>query len=119
VVDGRVELGGRGRVALERWRALPAHHSGVLVDRLVVMPDHVHGILLLGQGAGRAPPLHLSTVIGSYKASVSRLIGEPLWQRGYHDRVIRSERELEELRRYIAENPVRWWLRYGPASRQV
>jgi hypothetical protein len=59
------------------------------------MPNHLHGILLLGDElAGHARPLPV--IVGSFKSAVSRLAGFPVWQRSYWDRIIRSEAELNQ-----------------------
>jgi REP element-mobilizing transposase RayT len=95
---------------------VPDHFPAVGLDAFVVMPNHVHGIVWL-PGAGHAPPLPV--VIGSFKSAVSRLAGEPLWQRSFYDRVIRSDSELRALRQYVTDNPVRWALgRENPACRR-
>ena len=86
------------------WQELPAHFA-VDVDAFVVMSTHVHGIVLV-RGAGHARPLQV--VIGSFKAAVSRSVGRPVWQRGYHERVVRDERELGALREYVMSNPAAW-----------
>ena len=71
------------------------------------MPNHLHGILLLGDAvAGHARPLPV--IVGSFKSAVSRLAGFPVWQRSYWDRIICSEAELNQARRYTGENPSRW-----------
>jgi len=70
------------------------------------MPDHLHAILLLPPSER---PVRLGLVVGTFKAAVSRAWpGLGLWQRGYHDRVIRDERELIALREYVAANPLRY-----------
>lgn len=107
---GRVEqdemlLGPLGRVVQEAWKAIPDHYPTVALDVFVVMPNHLHGIVWLAR-AGHAPPLPV--VIASFKAAASRAAGEALWQRSFHDRVVRNESELQAFRRYIAENPLRW-----------
>jgi hypothetical protein len=64
-------------------------------------------------GAGHAPPL--PTIVGAFKSAATREInrqrltpGARVWQRGYHERVVRSERELEAIREYILNNPAAW-----------
>jgi REP element-mobilizing transposase RayT len=93
----------------------------VVIDAFVVMPNHVHGILDLtqrsagsGQG-GRMPAL--GSIVGSFKSAVSSRVntlrntpGTTIWQRGFHDRVIRTDEELFKVRKYIAENPLAWHL---------
>lgn len=93
------------------WKEIPSHFA-VDLDVFVVMPNHVHGILMLPR-AGHARPLQV--VIGSFKAAAARSInvlrgspGAPVWQRGYYERVVRSEDELEALREYVVTNPGSW-----------
>ena len=62
--------------------------------------------LVFDAGAGYIPPLQ--TIVGTFKAAVSRGVGQAVWQRGYHDRVIRNELEQQALRQYIADNPLKW-----------
>lgn len=127
IVDGVMVLSHAGTIAQERWLALPDHHSHIELDAFVVMPNHVHGIIVLvGTGpalsgtdntgadnAGVVPTL--GTVIGSYKSGVTRRVreaqGEPqlrVWQGRYHDHIIRSEAALNRIREYIMYNPARW-----------
>ena len=73
----------------------------------VVMPDHFHGLLLVGDSAP------LSQVMRSFKGrvavEVNRLFARagPLWQTAFHDHAMRREEDLEEMARYIVANPVR------------
>jgi putative transposase len=94
--------------------AIPARRRGTEIDAFVVMPNHLHGIVVLAR-AGHAPPLQV--VVGSFKSAVSRIVAEPIWQRSFHDRVIRDEDELEAFRQYIADNALRWAFgRENPAA---
>ncbi len=114
------------------WHNIPEHHPHVVLDEFVVMPNHIHGVLfLLGDGppgdAGVAPTSRgrssgpssgsLGAVVGAFKSAITRGInrmrggpGVPVWQRNYHDRIIRDEAELLRIRTYIRENPLRWAL---------
>jgi putative transposase len=93
-----------GALVAARWRAIPDHYPEAGVDAFVVMPNHLHGIGVLSEARdGHARPLHV--VIGSFKAAVARKAGRPVWQRSFHDRVIRNDAELEALRRYVGDNP--------------
>jgi REP element-mobilizing transposase RayT len=111
--DDKVRLTAAGAAVETCWLRIPVHFA-VELDMFVVMPNHVHGILVLVK-AGHAPPLR--TVVGSFKSAatrdVNRLRGTPgaaVWQRSYHDHVIRDERDLERIRGYITANPIRWAL---------
>jgi len=121
VEGGSVSLSEAGEVAEGCLLAIPDHHRRAVLDAHVVMPNHVHAIVgLCGEPAVRRDPFRpgegsLAVVIGSYKAAVSRTLRrgalpEFRWQRGYHEHVIRSERALAALRRYIVDNPMRWSL---------
>ena len=53
----------------------------------------------------------LGTIIDTYKAAVTRKINNPdlkIWQRSYHDHIIRNEKSLNKLREYVLYNPARW-----------
>lgn len=93
----------------------------MLVDAFVVMPNHVHAIIIL-MGDGRGDPADrpylrsqsLGAIVGQYKSIVTKRVAqmpdspERLWQRNYHDHIIRNEANLNRLREYITNNPARW-----------
>jgi putative transposase len=125
IEDGEVRLSLVGQVVRLRWQELPRHTPGLTVDVWVVMPNHLHGIIVLPgstvtgvPGANLLPgpnPGSLGAIIGGFKSAVSREIAanhqspvRPFWQRNYYERVIRNDQELDAIRRYIAENPLRW-----------
>lgn len=108
VVNDRTVLSPIGETVKGCWLETPGHFPGAELDSFVVMPNHVHAIVFFPPRATHASPLHLGSLVGAFKAAASRLAGRSLWQRGYHDRVIRDEAELGALRGYIDENPLRW-----------
>lgn len=100
------------RVVEEAWRSLPRRFRGTGLDEYVVMPNHVHGIVII-----RFPEdsLTLGDIMRAFKSisaiAANRLLarsGRPFWQRNYYERVIRSERELNAVREYIRTNPLNW-----------
>jgi putative transposase len=115
VVGGQLTLNARAESVRAAWNEIPDHFSGIALDGFVIMPNHVHGILLFTDGVGAvACPARcgrartLPVVVGSFKSAASRQIGERIWQRNYWERVIRNEDELNRIRTYIDENPFRW-----------
>ena len=134
VVARKMVLNEPGRMVETVWRELPQHYGGVEVDALVVMPNHVHGIIMLvgagpcarpdnpGQPQGVAPTRGMSLpdvvhrfkslTTARYRRGVIRDGWLPfpgrLWQRNYYEHVIRDDGELNEIRRYITDNPARW-----------
>lgn len=115
-----------GRIVEAVWRGVARRFRGTRLHTLQIMPDHLHAIVSIGidcdqdrfehSGTGpreRMGPPALGRVVRALKAASSRLIRKQVcdrfaWQRGYHDRLIRSVGELERIRRYIETNPLRW-----------
>jgi REP element-mobilizing transposase RayT len=122
VTSSRVTLNAFGEIADECWADLPRHYGHVMNDAFVVMPNHVHGIIVLGKtgvGAGLKPaPTRrhtLSEVVRAFKTFSARRIndlrgtpGQRVWQRNYHERVVRDRDQLRRVRGYIARNPAAW-----------
>jgi putative transposase len=67
----------------------------------VVMPDHLHWLMQLGEG------IDLSRCMGSVKSITARQLGIPFWQKGFHDHAVRKEEDLPAVARYVVSNPVR------------
>ena len=105
VQDESVVHSEAGKAVARAWVQIPALHPSYLIDAFVVMPNHLHGILVHHGGATPVP-----TVVGLFKSRASRLAGASLWQRSFHDRVIRDEAELTAFREYVQTNPLRWTL---------
>jgi REP element-mobilizing transposase RayT len=129
VVNGRMALNDAGRAAAFCWRAIPDHFPQAALDEWVVMPDHVHGIVAMsGDGGGRrgeksfAPAKRphgtsrtLGSIVRGFKIGVTKSLGgDSPWQRNYYDIIVRDARALDNIRRYIRDNPAHWdMLRYG------
>jgi putative transposase len=118
------------QVADSCWNELPRHFPNVRLDEWVIMPNHVHGILILeGRGGVQlnapttpafentsvsSPPRGtLSVIIRTYNAAVTtqaRALGwrEFGWQRNYYEHIVRDDDELARIREYIRNNPFDW-----------
>jgi REP element-mobilizing transposase RayT len=147
VVNGEMLVSPIGEVVQTCWDAIPVHFPHVELDAFVVMPNHLHGILVIAEyptrdvGAQYIAPLQtapqsmlhpqttaakggvtpnnvargsLGSIIRSFKAAVTRLVASQvetsIWQRNYHDHIIRNIAQLDHIRAYIAANPARWHL---------
>lgn len=134
IADGKVRLNANGNIVRSSWDDLSRHYANVQLDAFVVMPNHIHGIILLTGddarvGAGRlvgagpvgaglrpAPTHHaLPEIVRAFKSFSSRRINEtrkttgaPVWQRNYYEHIIRNEMALHAVREYIANNPIQW-----------
>jgi len=101
-------------VVRSAWCGLPARFPGVELDEFVIMPNHVHGIVVLTGGAASGAPT-LGQVVRAFKSiaaiEASRILGrsnQPFWQRNYYEHVIRDEEGLNTVRQYIRDNPGNW-----------
>ena len=121
ILDGTVRLSDAGLIVDACWRAIPEHASHVVLDAYVVMPDHLHGILMFEPPAprdtGGRRGRTLGSVIGSFKSAVSkhlnerrRTAGATVWQRNDYEHVVRDEVSLARIQQYIRDNPVQWAL---------
>jgi REP element-mobilizing transposase RayT len=134
----KVVLSDIGRIAVLRWREIPSHYKDVEIDQFIIMPNHIHGIIVINEGPlthDKVETEHcsvstnkdhemkdgikkkyglLSRIIKSYKGVVTkdvrRILGnvEFGWQRSFYDHVIRNDVALKEIRKYIINNPAKW-----------
>ena len=136
VVDNVMRLNGYGSIAAECWKWLEEKYAYVEIDEWVVMPNHLHGIIMTTddsrRGGSRTAPTEatrksLGRLIGAFKTVSTKRInrvrdrrGVPVWQRDYYEHVIRSDSELDRVRRYIVDNPASWSLDVdNPDSNEV
>ena len=152
IEHGHVVLSGAGEIAQSVWTRLPNRFPSVSLDEYVIMPNHVHGILLVGAQfiAPDSPqPIAydpkddaanyvrtLGEIVRAYKATVTRFVRtrnyaaadlnttnqistdaggmNPAptldfgWQRNYYEHTIRNDDDLNQIREYIMQNPMKW-----------
>ena len=169
VVNEEMQLNDAGKMVDQIWREIPDHYPGTDIDEHTVMPNHLHGIIILndtlvgappcgrpemnaeignqeqiqaqgpahqeqgqaqgpahqeqGQAQGPAPTgtrLKLGDVVGKFESYTMHLyiqgvrnkgwkpFHKKLWQRNYYDHIIRNEKELNRIRDYIINNPLKW-----------
>jgi REP element-mobilizing transposase RayT len=127
VADGEMHVNDVGRIVKDEWlrTGILRNHVRVLPQEFVVMPNHVHGIVwLLERDASVEAPIadpagprrySLGAILAGFKAASTRRAniqratpGAPFWQRSYHEHIIRTDESLDDIRRYIIENPARW-----------
>ena len=112
-----------GQRVLAGWASIPHFAPYATLDAFVLMPDHVHGILLFDKQETAAVPVsyenhfgpqrqNLASVLRGFKSGVTtfaRIHQLPFqWQSRFHDRIVRSDEELRRIREYIMTNPSRW-----------
>jgi len=134
VINGKMKLSEIGIIANALWLGIKNHAKNVELGEFVIMPDHVHGILILNNdfkvAVNTSPALSLSqktigqqrfqnqgkntlsSIVGSYKSAVTRLCNKSdlkfAWQPSFHDRIIRDEVSFQRISAYIIRNPINW-----------
>ena len=79
------------------------------IDKYVIMPNHIHLLIAIdGPMKASAPTISVPNLIRSFKVLVSKEIGQSIWQRSYHDHIIRDEEDYLNHLRYIEDNPAKW-----------
>jgi len=97
----------------EEIKRLNQTYSNVHVDQYCIMPEHIHMIISIdmqtcrGELCSPADSPSLSRVIKQFKGGVTKKAGFSMWQKSYHDRIIRDEEEYLKICRYIDENPAK------------
>jgi REP element-mobilizing transposase RayT len=130
IIDSKIVVNLAGKMVEDCWHDLPNYYKNIELDYFVIMPNHIHGILILsdanivGAGLKPAPTVNdeLPEIVRALKTFSARRINEsrntlgtPFWQRNYYEHVIRNEESLGKIREYIQSNPLKWELdQYHP-----
>lgn len=127
ITGGKIVLNEYGNIVDRCWREIPAHFPQAELDEFVIMPNHIHGIVWIKNsvGANNYSPLQIpyknihgtSKTIGSiirgFKIGVTKWFRQntdrySVWQRNYYEHIVRDDTELNRIRQYIIENPLKW-----------
>lgn len=114
ISDFRMEANAVGLLVTACWARLSDDYPFVTPDTWILMPNHLHGILWLGNDNLFKKPL--SQIVAAFKAtstsSLRKVLGKniKLWQRGFYEHIIRNDDDLLRIRNYIDGNPIRWAL---------
>ena len=137
IVDGEMVLNEMGKMVQKWWHQIQKHFPNVELGAFVIMPNHIHGIIIITEGRGAVPapdddiqneqqgemtsPRHrkkptLGQIVAYFKYQSTKEMNAldgagtitKFWQRNYHDRIIRNEHEMARIWDYIEANPSRW-----------
>jgi REP element-mobilizing transposase RayT len=82
---------------------IPRRFSGVTIDFYSISPDHLHAIFILDNAN-----VALNNIVRTFKALVTKTTGtKPFWEWNYYEHIIRNEKTLTRIRKYIQENPLK------------
>ncbi len=117
IADDAIRFSDAGTMVSQAWNTIARQFPATECDESVIMPNHFHALITLPHD-GDGP--NLGTVVQAFKRLSTNLymtgvkehgwqrFDGRLWQRSYHDHIIRNEREMDLVREYIAANPARW-----------
>lgn len=132
IINDTIKLSNLGQITKQCWFEIPNHYPFTTLDEFTIMPNHVHGIIIINNPHLRrdgACPVStdshayhklpestayhtLGNIIGSFKSAASTQIHTQSpafqWQPRYHDHIIRDNRELDHIRQYIHDNHLKW-----------
>lgn len=120
VRDGDMHLNPAGEMIASWWRALPEKFPDVVLDCAVVMPNHTHAVIVINRAHTPESTTSLPDALHALKTMTTNAyihgvrnqnweaFPGKLWQRSYHDHIIRDESGLNRIRHYVATNPARW-----------
>lgn len=124
-----------GQIAANELQKIPEYHKRIILDEWIVMPNHIHCIITLGQydfdnGVSligdnnndddtvyrkQRRKMLIPKILGKYKQQTSKQInilrntpGFNNWQKDYYDHIIRDHKSYDRIRNYIINNPIRW-----------
>lgn len=126
----KMTLNQTGEIATLCWLEIPLHFPNAILHNHIVMPNHVHGIIEIKEQNSvrandyspqhnfRSPHRTIGSIIRGYKIGVMKALydcnpykykrGESIWQRNYHEHIIRNEESFRNISQYIANNPIKW-----------
>lgn len=128
-INGLIELNRVGYFVKKCWKNIPKHYPNIKLDAFIILPDHIHGILKIVVGAQnfvvaqnfvplrnefqKIIPRSIGAIVRGFKIGVTKYCNQKnifqIWQRNFHDRIVRDESELWSKRRYIQNNPMKHW----------
>jgi len=116
-----IQLSPIGKLAQKYWMEIPHHFPFVQINVFVVMPNHVHGIIVIDRISDGCPddaatekwkPGTLGVIVNQYKRTVTinarKINPDFAWQSGFYDHVIRNDESFERICHYILFNPENW-----------
>ncbi|MDK1118867.1 MAG: transposase [Anaerolineae bacterium] len=129
IENDEMRLNALGKIVSDCWHEIPNHFPHVDLDAFVVMPNHIHGIIVITDNIrrgtiyraptetteqfGKPIPGSIPTIMRTFKAAVTRRIGRDghessVWQRNYSEHIIRGDRDRRRIHDYILANPENW-----------
>ncbi len=118
IENDSMHLNAAGLIANQCWLDIPKYFPYVILDAHIVMPNHVHGIVIIDNKLDipdddrKWKPGTLGVIINQYKRIVTinarKTNPDFKWQTRFHDHIVRNDQSFQTIQEYIQENPLRW-----------
>ncbi len=103
-----IQLTPIGETVDKAIKYIDQNYQNVFVDKYVIMPNHIHLIVKIETGGHGDPPLQAYDIIGNFKSFTTHEYKNTLWQRSFHDHIIRGDDDYLKILEYIDLNPQKW-----------
>nr|WP_016952592.1 transposase [Anabaena sp. PCC 7108] len=121
-----MQLNEYGDAVIKEWLKTPELRPNIELDKFIVMPNHLHAIMIISWHMRshsittlntflRSPSQTVGAIIRGFKSTVTKQLNQirnlpatPIWQRNYYESIIRNENDLNCIREYIINNPGQW-----------
>ncbi|MCL4534335.1 MAG: transposase [Bacteroidetes bacterium] len=140
VIGDEMLLNRLGRIVHQEWLRSSEIRAEVELGEFVVMPNHIHGVVIIrddattlapgtgsvsGTAGRKRQPRSLGAFVAGFKAATTKHINEsrqspgtPVWQRNYYEHIVRNDESLYEIEEYILNNPLNWAMdKENPSAR--
>ncbi len=99
-----IQLTKEGFLAEKYIKNIEQIYKNVTIDEYIIMPNHIHCILIINS----KKDISISRIIKQYKMYVSKKIGYSIWQKSFHEHIIKNKQEYFIIKKYIQNNIINW-----------
>jgi REP element-mobilizing transposase RayT len=99
-----------GKLVFDELECWNKTYNTVFLPSFVIMPNHIHIMLVISadeNGRTQFAPT-LERMVKQFKGTVTKKIGESIWQKSFIEHIVRNKKDYETKVNYIYENPIRW-----------
>jgi REP element-mobilizing transposase RayT len=126
IKSGKMALNDAGNIVQQCWQDIERKYTCTTLDQYIIMPNHIHGIILINKNVGATHwvarnrmngplPGSIGTIIGQFKPKAAKRINALrntpttfVWQRNFYEHIIRNDKDLMRIQQYILNNPTNW-----------
>jgi len=123
IIEGQILLSKYGKTVELDIESISTVRKECTIEKYIIMPNHIHMIVHVGDDGNRPAEMRtdnkradchlplrrsISNMVQGLKGAITRRLGFSIWQRSFHDRIIRNQSEYDKIAEYIENNPAKW-----------